>query len=214
VAKVAPNGDISYERALTDAGVVEEPDVLPQMAEAMKAAMESLKGLTGSGVISSRGIVKSAEVKVPASVPPQMRAAAEQSKQTIGAMMVPFPEEPVGVGAKWEFSKTLAMSGLKVQQTGTYELVSVEEERLSVKAAVAQSAGKQQIQNPMMPNEKMDLLNMKGEGTGNFTTDMSQVMPLDASVEVHAELSMEMGTGAQKTPQTTTTDNSIHLEAK
>jgi hypothetical protein len=214
VTKVAPNGDISYERTLTDAGVVEEPDALPQVVEAMQSSLASLKGLVGTGVISSRAIVKSADVKIPDSATPQMRQAAEQSKQTIGGLMVPFPEEPVGVGAKWEFTRPIAAQGLKIDQTGTYELVSVEEDRLNVKAALAQTAGKQPMQNPMMPNAKLDLLNLKGQGTGNFTTDMAQLMPADASAEIHSELSMEMNMGAQKTPLTTTTDVNLHLEAK
>ena len=214
VTKVAANGDIFYERTLTDAGIVEEPDVIPQVAEAMQTSLASLKGMIGTGVLSSRGIVKSADVKLPASVAPEMRAAAEQSKQTIGSMLVPLPEEPVGVGAKWQFSRTLAMQGLKLEQTGIYELVSVEEERLNVKAALTQSAGKQQMQSPMMPGAKLDLLSLKGEGTGTFTADMAQVMPADATSDVRSELSMEVGTGAQKMPMTTTTDVNMHLEAK
>jgi len=214
VTKVAPNGDISYERTLTDAGVVEEADILPQVVEAMQSSLASLKGLVGTGVISSRAIVKSADVKIPDSASPEMRQAAEQSKQTIGGLLIPFPEEPVGVGAKWEFSRPIAAQGLKIDQTGTYELVSVEEDRLNVKAALTQTAGKQPMQNPMMPSAKLDLLNLKGQGTGNFTADMAQLMPADASAEIHSELSMEMNMGAQKMPLTTTTDVNLHLEAK
>jgi hypothetical protein len=212
--QVAANGDINYERNLTDAGIVEEPDVLPQVVEAMQSSLAGLKGLVGTGVISSRAIVKSADVKIPSSVTPEMRQAAEQAKQSIGGLMVPLPEEPIGVGAKWEYRRPFAAQGLNIDQVGTYELVSVEEDRLTVKAALTQTAANQKIQNPMMPGAAMEVQKMNGEGTGNFTVDLGQTLPVEASTDIHSDLSMQVAMGGQKQPMNMTTDVNMHLESK
>jgi hypothetical protein len=214
VKQVAPSGDISYDRNLTEAGIVEDPDVLPQVAEAMQSSLAGLKGLTAMGVISSRGIVKSADVKIPASVSPQMRQAVEQAKQSIGALMVPLPEEPVGVGAKWEYRRPFAAQGLTVDQTGTYEVVSIEEDRVTLKAALTQTAANQKIQNPMLPGAAMEVQKMTGEGTGNFTVDLGQTLPVDATTDVHADLSMQVAIGGQKQAMNMTTDVNMRLESK
>jgi len=81
---------------------------------------------------------------------------------------VQLPEEAVGPGAKWEVKMPVHSQGMTIAQTTSYELLSLEAERLTVTNTVSQSASNQKIQSPVMPGLKVDLTKMTGTGTGNI----------------------------------------------
>src|SRR5262249_44907677 len=140
VKSVSASGEIEYEMAMTDASVADEPGVIPQVAEAMKTSLAGLKGLSGTGTMSNRGQNLGTDFKVPASADPQTRQAIEQMRESVANLSSPLPEEAVGPGAKWTVRTMPKSQGLTIDQTATYQLVSVEGDRLNEKVTIAQSA--------------------------------------------------------------------------
>jgi hypothetical protein len=214
VKTVSANGDITYETLMSDASVAEDPDVLPQVAEAMKSSLGRVKGLSGTGVMSNRGLSKGTDIKVPADADPQTRQTVEQMKESFAQFALALPEEAVGPGAKWEVKMPLNSQGMTINQTATYQVVSIEGERVNAKSTSVQSASNQKIQNPAMPALKVDVKKMAGKGTGEITLDLAQAMPVQGDTNSHSELSMEMNTGGQKQPMTMKVDLNVRLEAK
>src|SRR5205823_1741160 len=90
VKDVSPNGDINYELVVSDASVADEPGVLPQVAQAMKTSIAGTKGMSGTGTLSSRGLNKGSEIKVPASADAPIRQAAEQMKESFANLGTPL----------------------------------------------------------------------------------------------------------------------------
>ena len=76
------------------------------------------------------------------------------------------------------------------------------------------SAANQKIQNPAMPGLKFDLVKMSGNGAGETTIDLAQLLPAKGTVDSHSELSMAMNTGAQKQTITMKMDLNLRLETK
>lgn len=214
VKTVAADGDIAYETVMSDASVAEDPDVLPQVAEAMKSSLGRVKGLSGTGTMSNRGFSKGTDIKAPAGADPQTRQTVEQMKESFAQFALALPEEAVGPGAKWEVKMPLNSQGMTINQTATYQLVSVEGERVTAKSIIAQSASNQKIQNPAMPALMIDVKKMAGTGTGEITLDLAQAMPAHGNTDSHSELSMEMNTSGQKQPMTMKVDLNVRLEAK
>ena len=214
VKTVTAEGDITYETVMSDASVAADPDVLPQVAEAMKSSLSGLKGLSGSGAMSNRGLSKGTDLKAPAGADPQLSQTMEQMKQAFAQCVLALPEEAIGPGAKWEVKKPITSQGMTINQMASYELVSLEGDRVIAKTTIAQSAANQKMQNPAMPALKVDLKKMAGKGTGEITLDLAQAMPAKGSNVSHSELSMEMNTGGQKQPMTMKADLNIQLEAK
>ena len=91
----------------------------------MKAAFVGIKGLTGTGTVSSRGFSKGVEFKAPAGSNPQARQLMDQMKEFVTQLVAPLPEEAVGPGARWEAKTPLKSQGMTMDQTATYELVTV-----------------------------------------------------------------------------------------
>jgi len=214
VQDVATNGDITYDIVTSDGSIGEDPDVIAQVADAMKNAVAGMKGVGGKGILSSRGINKGTDIKAPPGADPQVSQFVEQMKETMAHVSTPLPEEPVGPGAKWEIKIPVKSQGMTLNQTITFELASVDGDRATGKTSITQSASNQKIQSPMMPGTKVDLTKMTGNGTGEVTFDLGQLLPPEASVSLHQEMFTSISAGGQKQSTDMKMDLNLHLESK
>ncbi len=212
VKDVSADGDISYEIVLGEGTVGEEPGAVPQAAEMMKSILASMKGTTGTGVVTSRGLNKGANFKPPANANPQAKQMMEQMKE--GLFNLGLPEEAVGKGAKWQFKMPLKSQGMTMDQTFDYELVSLEGDELTVNANIKQTAAKQKVESPAMPGVKVDLDKLSGSGKGQVTANLAQLLPVKGSTEMHSEMSMGMNAGAQKQTMNMGLDINVEFESK
>jgi hypothetical protein len=213
VKSVSEEGDIRYDLVIADAAVSDEPEAAPQVAEAMKSALASIKGVSGTGIMSSRGFSKGTELHTPPGADAQIQNTMKQMQDSFSQLSAPFPEEPVGPGARWEARVPLKSQGMTIEQTSTYKLASIEGERLSVTSTLTQRASKQKIQNPTMPGMKMDLDKMTGSGTGEMKYDLARLLP-QGTTEGHSEMSMSMDMGGQKQSMNMKLDVKAVLETK
>ena len=214
VKSVSHDASITYEMVMTDVSVADEADALPQVVEAMKSSLAGLKGLSGTGVMSDRGLNQCLEMKVPPGADAQLRQALEQAKNAFSQMAAPLPEAAVGPGAIWEFKEPIVSQGMTMDQTATYQLLSREGQRVSLKSTIVQSAAKQKIQNPAVQGLQLDLTSMAGNGKGDLTLELLKTLPLMATGDVHSDLSMQMDVGGQMTPMLMKMDINVSLEAK
>ena len=214
VKNVSANGDITYEIVIGDVSVAVDPDALPQVAEAMKASLGGVKGLSGTATMSPRGFSKDSDSMLPSDADPQMRQALSQLQETWSNIAAQLPEEAVGVGAKWEVRQPLKSQGMTVNQTATYELLSLDGDRLSTAITMTQSASNQKIQNPAMPQMQLDVTKLTGSGRGNMTLDLGQVMPLTATLQAQTEMSLSIDMGGQKQRMTMKSGMNLRMESK
>jgi hypothetical protein len=214
VNEVRPNGDIKYEMVVKDASIGESADALPQVVEALKTSFGAMKGMTGSGLVSAQGIARDVQIKLPNGSDAQTKQALEQMRETFTRMTCPLPAEAVGAGAKWEVKSSLKSQGMTIQQTTTYELVSVEGERATLKGTLVQTAANQKIANPAVPGMKMDLQQMKGQGTGESVIDLNHVLPVEGVSDLNSESQMTMNTGNQQQPMTLKMSVNAKVEGK
>lgn len=207
-------GDITYDMLLKNAAVRDDPGAQPQMAAAMKAVVGNMKEISATVTISDRGVKKDTQMNVAAGTDPQAAQVIDQVKQSFASISAPLPEEEVGPGARWELRTPLKSQGMNIDQTATYELVSLEGDVLTARSTVTQRAANQKIQSPAMPGMKIDMTQMNGQGSGTLTQDLGQVMPRNGKADYHADISMSMGTGAQKQTIGTKIDLNLQLEGK
>jgi len=180
----------------------------------MKASLGNLKGLTGTGLTSNRGVNKGTEINLPAGADPQVRQAMDQMKDSFANLSSPLPEEAIGAGAKWEVTMQLKSQGMRIDQTTTYELVSLKDDNLNTKVSINQTAPKQKVQSPAMPDMKLDLLKMSGTGTGELSVNLGQLLPASGAITSHTDLQMGVGASAQQQTMSMKMDIDLHLEAK
>jgi hypothetical protein len=198
VESVAANGDISYKFVLSGAEVLDEPGVMPQVASAMRSALASAKGMTGSGVMSHRGFNKGTRIDIPPSADPQVKQILEGMKDSFNQIAAPLPEEPIGPGAVWDVKMNIVQQGMSLEQVATYELISMKGDTAQAKSTLTQNAANQKIVNPQMPNLKVDLVRLRADGSGEVTFDLGRIVPPKAVADIHSEASMAVDMGGQK----------------
>ena len=212
IESVSADGEINYKTTVGEVNIASSE--APGVGEMMQSMFGSMKGLASSVIMSSRGIIKSTDMKLPADATPQLRQSAEQLKESLAEIVAPFPEEPIGVGAKWEMKQVRKSQGMAIKQTSAYELVALEGNRAEVKLTILQSAANQKISNPAMPGLKMDLDKMEGAGTGRTTYDLTQPMPVSSEISSGTDIKMGMNVGGQKQAMEMKSTNKLRLESR
>jgi len=197
-----------------DAAVAAGTNTMPAVAEAMKSSLAGLRGLTGNGRMSDRGLNLGMQMKLPAGADPQLSQMMDQMKESFSSSSSPFPDEAVGPGAKWEYKTKLKSQGMTLNQSMTSELVSNEGDRLTLRNTIAQTAANQKIQNPAMPGMKMDLTKLTGSGSGHSTLDLSRLLPVSATLEENTETAMSLDMGQQKQSMDMKMNMSVTIESK
>lgn len=213
VQSVADNGDISYQAVIGDASVGEDQSVQPEMAQAMKAAMGSIKGVTATGIMSNRGISKKSDLSAPSTADPQVAQTMDQVKEGMSNFGARLPEEAVGPGAKWEIKRPVKSQGITTQQTETYELVSVDGDHLKMKFSVEQDASNQKMQNPAMKGAQLNVIKLATTGSGTSESDLSKLMPATAGMDMHMEMNSEVAANGKKSSLNMKMDMNISMES-
>ena len=98
-------------------------------------------------------------------------------------MNVELPDEPVGLGAKWEVKNTTKVQTATVAQTGTFELASVDGDKLGTKFDVTFDAA----------NKGAAAAQFNGTAGGTVNVDLSKVVGSSAKLNMHMEAPMGKG---------------------
>ncbi len=211
VKEVTGEGDIRYEFRFTDANVVESPSVNPQVVAAIRDALQGVTTLKGEAVVSPRGVVKKAAIDVSGIENPQLKQMMENLQRSLDQMSVPLPEQAVGQGAEWKVKQAIEQGGLRVFQTSTMKLASLEGDKVKLDVQVEQNAPQQTFSPPGMPSgasAQIDKLHTTGAGT--TTVDLNRIIPT-SKLNMKTNMAMVIQMGDQRQPMGTdmTVDMSI-----
>jgi Family of unknown function (DUF6263) len=113
--------EMVYDKAVVD-GRGADPDLVAQM----KSSLEPIAGLKGHSAISPRGENLGTTFDAPDDLPPVMASLMQQFSDQATALMVPFPDEPIGPGAEWTATSDLELNGIAVHQVMHYSLDALE----------------------------------------------------------------------------------------
>jgi hypothetical protein len=179
---------------------------LPQIGEMLSAPFTSLKGLSGSGTMSSRGIRKAMVIKPPPGAGGKAAQTPQESLNELFSVAPILPVEAIGPGAKWEVKTTASAKGLSADSTIGYELISVEGDRISCKCTLAEGT------NPAPSGGKTEAptMTMTTRGSGMVTLDVGRILPEEGTFDTHTDMVM----GGQNQAMNMKWDMNLHLQAK
>lgn len=176
--EVSPEGDLRYEFELEQVEVLPEPGANPAMIKAMEEQLSTMQGLSGSATVTARGFTQNIEIKPPPGIDPQMRQFMDSMNQSLSQMSAPFPEEPVGRGARWQATMLLNTPAMKLTQIGTYSLSEIQGDKVKFDVAIEHSAPPQELEGPgAAPGVKVSLESLSSSGTATFELQMTSLVP-------------------------------------
>ncbi len=132
--------------------------------------------------IDDRGQVLETNVQFPDGFPLE---AQQQIAQTTSSVAL-LPEEPVGIGARWEATGTSASQGVAISVTSSMDLVERDGDEVAIAMSMRDGGGLETLLAVGSPFDEFDI-----DGAGTYLIDLGSVYPREASV------TMTMGMGGE-----------------
>lgn len=121
VTEVFDDGSARVDYVITDWDV-SNTGTLSADPDELEAVLSVVEGLGGYWVLDTRGAVLDVGLDLPADVPAELLAQADQAVFDVQAL----PEEAVGVGAIWETSSRTATAGIELGMQQVTEVTSID----------------------------------------------------------------------------------------
>lgn len=188
VTDVTPEGDISYDFRFTDLDMEGAP--LPPEAEKMM-------DMTGSAVMDSRGVSKAGKFNVPDDAPAALKQMVSKFEEQLNQLSCPFPEDAVGIGAKWTLTQDIDTPAFGLRQVATFELVELKGNRGKLKFSLKQSAEDQEMKG-LPGGAKATLLSLDSSGGGELEFDLSKPFPVKSFIDISSDIRVKVKDQTQR----------------
>jgi hypothetical protein len=210
VTAVSPTKDITYRIAFTSMDLESTPGVDPNLIAALKPLGEDIKAIQGTATVSERGINKEVNFDLSKLTNPQLKQMMSSLSSSMENLSMPLPEEPVGVGARWEVRQSVAVNGMQTFQRVELEMTAFDGKTATLTAKITQTAPAQAIKSPdMPPGAEAYLKSLSGSGSGTMTLHFDELIP-SSSVNMQTATAMEVKFGGQS--QNMNIDMSMKIE--
>jgi len=180
VTRVSAGGDVSYAFRFTDV----------EMGGNMPPGMDSLMQMSGTATVDSRGVTKRGTVNVPDDAPKAMKQMMGKFQESIKQFSCPFPEEPIGVGAKWKLTTPIATEMFGFEQEATFELIELNGNRGRLKVHMTQNA--EDVEMKLPNGMTATLVKLESKGHGEIGFDLSKPIPEDSFIDMDSEFRIEV----------------------
>jgi hypothetical protein len=199
VTGVAANGDITYDVAFTGMTAEAQPGMDPTMVAMAQGTADNIKALKGSVTLTDRGINKSSTINVDQIADPTLKQLLSSMSSSLESMSIPFPDEAIGVGGKWEVRQAIKNAGAQMFQRIECEVVSVDAQSVTIKTKTEQTIPQQSVANPALPGGSLTVEKGAGASTGTTTTRFMNLVPTaETSGSTAMAVSMDLAGQVQK----------------
>jgi hypothetical protein len=204
-----PEREIPYDLVLGRLGMDTGQAAGSSVQKAMDAALGTLKGAVASGTVTERGQSKGLTFRLPDGVSPLVKDSFEQALDQMKDYGPPFlPEEPVGLGGRWEVAAMLTVNGMTLDNVAVYTLKARAGDRLDLAVVVTQTGRLGPVQLPGAPPEpKVELVSQSATGSGTLQCDLARFTPIKYEMKTSATSQLKISTGGK------TVDRSLDTQA-
>jgi hypothetical protein len=165
--------------------------------------------LSGKGAIdlTSQGVVRHTEVHL--SDMPMMERHILIAR-VLERLSVPWPEEPIGVGARWEVTRMVDETWTDVRLASVFRLDSVEGARCSVHVEATLQGDHQFLDIPNTPLGEREVLWLKGVETADLEVSLAQAPIGLGSMAQTSERETLVHTYSTKAGMRTARERTVH----
>jgi hypothetical protein len=149
-----------------------------RVTKAVDQAVAAMQQTKGTLEIDARGTIRNSKIDSPELPTPGLRPSLTGFQQAFGQLYPAFPDEPVGLGAKWKAISHFDLGGVPVQQEATYALLRRKGDEIELTVTFSQAAS-DAIDAP--DAVQMNVTSFGGRGEGRVTLDLGNVAPLQGS---------------------------------
>jgi hypothetical protein len=209
VLKLTPEGHYECSLKLGKPEILEEAGTGAAVAAAMKKALANIEKVTGSFVMTRSGRMQKVELNIPPDLQGQVRQSMNSMIQSLQQLSNPFPEEPVGNGARWEVTMPIDTAAFSMSQVSTFTAKRILEDRVEVDVSLVQTAPKQPFRIPGGMN--LALESLASEGKGSTIIELKRMVTTSS---VKAKTAMEFDVKQANGENPTRVKSSVEMDLK
>lgn len=167
--------------------------------QAIEHAARDLNRASGEFSMSDRGLVSGLRFGFEGDrkVSPIVKLMVDSMGPSLQQSLIPFPEEPVGVGGKWRMILPVTAAGMTQTVTTTYTLQELTAERVVLTTDIVQSAEPQDMQLPAVPGlppgTTVRVESVAGAGGGRVEMNLDRPLPVTSTIRVKSNMTMRIG---------------------
>lgn len=171
---VSGSGTVEVAFEVLDDEMIETPDADP------KVHLPAAKGTTGSYRVDSAGVSRDFTLAPAEGLRPDVDL--EYLQNLLRMMVFPFPEEPIGVGAKWTITQRVERRGIEMKEETTLELLALRGKNVKLAFKLA-SRGKRKstVQVPAGQAHRDEAYTWDAEG--KLGTSLTRLVPRRATLD-------------------------------
>lgn len=189
-AEPTPAGLIRHPVQITQVRLSRMADKMsPAQREEMEKMLAPLLRVQGWSEMDIQGRVRRGEFRGLEDVPPILRTMLGNIRTAL--LTVPFPDEPLGVRARWDVERKMQFSGVWVDQVVTYEITGMDGQQLALQVSARQSAEPQAIVGGRLEAYQASII-------GSAVVRLTQFVPLS---EAEAVSQMRIVTQTETGPE-------------
>jgi hypothetical protein len=178
IGQPVANGLIPVRVGYTEMSVTGVPD---EMKGAMLAGMKPLQGTSFRMLVDSK-TGKIEQVDVDSNTSDELYTALQSMADGFTRNMAQFPEEPVGVGARWTVDLEMNMAGLELGATNHMTVTKIQGDTVELSFDMVMNKGDSKMNMPgLPPGAEVDFTRFEATGSGTSIIDLSTMGTLTSS---------------------------------
>ncbi|MDQ3758763.1 MAG: hypothetical protein M3331_02310 [Actinomycetota bacterium] len=165
---------------------VERAGADPAVVEQLESQLGALQGTGGTLTQAPSGAVIEGTVDQPEGLDPVLESLLSQTNEQLKSVTVPFPEEPVGVGAQWQSDTSFEIGGVTTNQAATYSLAELDGDRYALEVEIEQTVVPGEIEGGG------SIIDSDTAGGGRLEGSLSSLSPVQSSVSTSGTVTSEV----------------------
>lgn len=194
--------EANEDRARLSMSMPKDPDLIategapPELVANLSEGFRGMSAFRGQSTLTSLGVTEELELQFDTE-DPRLEQFLGSMKQSMRQLTIPFPAEPVGVGARWKTLQQI-VGLVTVYQLGSFELLQRAGSSVTLGMKLEQLTPKQAIALPGTPPEVTVDVSAEvagsGQGDGEMTLNLYSPVPRShASLESVTTMTVRAG---------------------
>jgi hypothetical protein len=169
----------------------------PALAARIERNLATLEGLRGRMTLTPNGTAIEGDLDPPAGLNPSFTSLLDQFEQQLTSLAQPFPEEPVGVGARWSVTADLELGGISTQQRTNYTLEKLARSNYVLSTEVEQTMRPGPIDAPSLREADAELVSGETRGSGRTAGSLSSPLPRRSKASTTSDQVIDVTAGGE-----------------
>jgi len=195
---VTPEGNLQVSFSYPSFEVLKGGDASKSSRRRIEQAFAGLKGLSGQLTLTPQGVLVDSALNVPPDLDPSVASLVTQLGDQLRTLAIPFPDAPVGVGARWRASTDLSLNGIQAHQVYEYTLKKRNGSKVELGVRGTQTADQQTVELPNAPQSaKLQVQSYKTTFRGQNSVELTSLLPVAGEIRSSGNQTFRIESGSK-----------------